>query len=320
MTQREPRGYYRQADESRPYEGRPRDRRRPPRQPEGGASSRYTHGPRYEEEWEWQEEASSPPRPSQRGGRGPRPPRRPYEDEPWQGTYEDEEDAYGPRPPYTRGPRPVYTNRRQVHTPPPAPEASGGKKLFAFVYNLLFYVVTIGILVMSVLFAFTSKEDASIFGYRFYTVLTDSMVPQADSPPGGFSSGDIIIVKLMDGSQVEEGDIVTFLVGDSDRFLTHRVVRKMDELNDEPGEYLVTKGDANNTNDPPIKAERVLGKKVGTIPKAGGVLDFIRENLWLCLICIVSTFGFIAVLKAYFFSEAPSKEQHSWQQPPAQRW
>lgn len=310
MTQRAPRQEYRQPDRPpRSYDGRPpRERRRPPRQ----SNQSYEETSWYEEDArQWEEE---PYRQPQRPPRNPRPrPENPY----------GREQDYRREAPYSqnaRGPRPVYTNRSQVHTPPP-PSESSGKKIFAFVYNLIFYVVTIGILVMSVLFAFTSKEDASIFGYRFYTVLTDSMVPQEDSQPGGFYSGDIIIIKLINGSEVEKGDIVTFMVGEGDRFLTHRVVETMDELNGEEGEYLVTKGDANQTNDPPIKADRVVGKKVFTIPKAGGVLDFIRENLWLCLVCIISTFGFILVLKAYFFSEPKAEEPPQWQAAPApQRW
>ena len=181
-------------------------------------------------------------------------------------------------------------------------------KIFSFIYNLFFYTLTIGLILSSVMFAFSEKSDASILGHRFYKVLTDSMAPQADSPSGGFYSGDIVIVKLMNGSEVKEGDVVTFRVGDGERYLTHRMVERLDDLSGIPGDYIVTKGDANNSNDPPIPADRVCGKVAFVIPKVGSLLAFVQENVWLCLVCALSTFGFFLVLKAYFIKpEEPSK-------------
>lgn len=185
---------------------------------------------------------------------------------------------------------------------------STNRKMFLFVYNLFFYTLTIGILLSSVMFAFSEKSDAAIFGYRFYQVLTDSMAPQPDSPSKGFYAGDIVLVKMTDSSQVKEGDIVTFQVGDGDRYLTHRMVERLTELNGQPGDYIVTKGDANNSKDPPIAADRVYGKVRFIIPKMGSVLNFVQENLWLCLVCVLSTFGFFLVLKAYFLQPEPVKQ------------
>ncbi|MGG5314920.1 signal peptidase I [Enterococcus sp. AZ072] len=182
---------------------------------------------------------------------------------------------------------------------------STNRKIFLFLYNLFFYTLTIGILLSSLMFAFSEKSDAAIFGYRFYQVLTNSMAPQPDSPSRGFYAGDIVLVKMADGSQVKEGDIVTFQVGEGDRYLTHRMVERLDELNGEKGDYIVTKGDANNSKDPPISADRIYGKVAFVIPKMGSVLNFVQENLWLCLVCVVSTFSFFLVLKAYFLQPEP---------------
>lgn len=198
-----------------------------------------------------------------------------------------------PRPPQQRPP-----NARSQ----PLQEAkqSTNRKIFLFIYNLFFYTLTIGILLSSLMFAFSEKSDAAIFGHRFYRVLTDSMASQPDSPSKGFYSGDIVLVKMTDGSQVKEGDIVTFQVGDGDRYLTHRMVERLTELNGKEGDYIVTKGDANDSKDPPIEASRVYGKVTFVIPRMGSVLNFVQENLWLCIVCVLSTFGFFLVLKAYF--------------------
>lgn len=258
---------------------------------------------RYEEDW-WAEEHEGRQRRSSRQRQAPmydnydpqpryreRPPRR------------EERSSY--REPPRERPRSVHSSRTQQRVPENR-KKKGNKVVFSLVYNLLFYLLTIGILLSSVLFALSSKSDASIMGYRFYTVLTNSMVPQEDSPSGGFYAGDLVLVQMVDSEAVKEGDIVTFSVGDGTRYLTHRVVERLDELNGEEGDYLITKGDANKSSDPPIEADRVLGKVITAIPKVGSLLEFVRENLVLCLLFILSTFGFILVLKAYLFSEEPA--------------
>lgn len=174
--------------------------------------------------------------------------------------------------------------------------------LFSFLWTLIFYTFTVGIIVTAIMFSFSSQSNASIFGYRFYTVLTNSMVPQKDGPKDGFYAGDVVIMKMMDGEKVQKGDIVTFPVGDSgQRYLTHRVVDKRTELNGEPGDYVVTKGDANESNDPPLEAKKIIGKVIFSVPKMGLLLDFIREEFWACLVSAMSLYGFFLVLKAYFF-------------------
>ncbi len=247
------------------------------------------------------------------------------------------QDRYDPRDRSIRNPNPRPYNARPTDDPrnrgqiPPRPrpnpnsrdqgydqrypiqqaKKSMNSKIFSFIYNLFFYTLTIGILLSSIMFAFSEKSDAAILGHRFYQVLTDSMAPQEGSQGGGFFSGDIVIVKLTSGSEVKEGDIVTFQVGNGDRYLTHRMVERLNELNGEPGDYIVTKGDANSSNDPPIPADRVYGKVTFVIPRMGSVLAFVRENIWLCLVCVLSTFGFFLVLKAYFLQpDKATKQPH----------
>ena len=231
------------------------------------------------------------------------------------------------RPPRNPRPRPGAYDRERMPPPrgvrpqrPMAPpqeahplqeaKKTTNRKIFLFVYNLFFYTLTIGILLSSLMFAFSEKSDAALFGYRFYQVLTDSMAPRADSPKGGFYSGDIVLVKMVDGTQVKEGDIITFQVGDGDRYLTHRMIERLDNLNGQEGDYIVTKGDANNSKDPPILAERVRGKVTFVIPRMGSILNFVQENLWLCIVCVLSTFGFFLVLKAYFLQPDPPVKGH----------
>lgn len=305
MTRREP---MRMRDEGRTYDrcGPPASRPARPRSDYYRDSERRRRPrPRYEEEWDDVYEEDYPRRaPTGRSGDYGRAQRRgPRYDSYYEDAYEEYPEVRSPRQ------RRVQTSRQQLNPSDMKKKKTKGNLVFSLVYNLIFYVLTIGILMMSVMFAFSSSSNSSIMGYRFYTVLTNSMVPKADSDQNGFYAGDIVIVQMMDGEKAQEGDIVTFSVGEGDRYLTHRVVKTMDELNGEEGSYLITKGDANDSNDPPIEADKVLGKVVFSIPQLGSVLEFVRENFWLTLLCVLSTFGFILVLKAYLFHDHEPPQQ-----------
>lgn len=310
---------YREPDfeEEPPYRERAPSERRPPRRYE-----EEDYGDDYYEERRPRYTKQRPVPPNRNYDRDYRPPSDSYRPprgvrRPPTGYYE-EGSRPRPRPnsrEYDRGAMPPPRQRPPQQRSPqgraqPLQEAkkSTNRKIFLFIYNLFFYTLTIGILLSSLMFAFSEKSDAAIFGYRFYQVLTDSMAPQSDSPKGGFYSGDIVLVKMVDGSQVKEGDIVTFQVGEGNRYLTHRMVERLSELNGQEGDYIVTKGDANKSNDPPVPADRVHGKVQFVIPRMGSILNFVQENLWLCLVCVLSTFGFFLVLKAYFLQPEPQTQ------------
>jgi len=179
-------------------------------------------------------------------------------------------------------------------------------KIMNVIFNLLFYSIIIALLVGSTLFAFSNNPQKSYFGYRIYNVLTNSMVGDAEDC---FKAGDIIIVKLMEPEEVEVGDIITFVPGRDERsYLTHRVVEINHELNGMSGIYFVTRGDANNSDDPPISGSMLVGKKVFTISGIGDVIKFVRTNFVITMIFVVAAFGFILLLRYYF---AKPKEQET---------
>ena len=175
------------------------------------------------------------------------------------------------------------------------------RKVGSFVFSLLFYTLIIAIVGGAALFALSRDVQKSYFGYRLYTVKTPSMTPQKGGLTGGFKVGDTILVKLCDPATIQTGDIVTFVPGsDPNIYLTHRVVKVLDHLNDDKGLFFVTKGDANPTDDPPIAAKVVVGKVAYVIPGAGRALDFIRANVIACLIAVISCVGSVILLRVYF--------------------
>ena len=191
---------------------------------------------------------------------------------------------------------------------PVAVPVSRNKKIVRFVCNVFFYLFCAAILVGAVGVALSSDTTKSYFGYRFYNVRTPSMTPQAGGPAGGFYAGDLIVVQLCDASEVAVGDIITFVPGQAaTATLTHRVVDIKYELGGTPGIYFVTRGDANDSDDPPIRGDgdkpMLIGKKVFSVPLLGSVIEFVQQNLVLSLVFVLSVFALVLVLQHYFFAK-----------------
>jgi signal peptidase I len=173
--------------------------------------------------------------------------------------------------------------------------------------NVLVFTICIALVVTAAIFAFSNNPKKSYFGYRFYNVLTESMTPSAGSPPGGFTAGSMIFVKLIDPEDIQVGDIVTFATDDTGgSYLTHRVREIKTEMDGEDGLWFITRGDANPSDDPPIPANMVIGKKVFSIPKLGAILQVVRDNPIMSLIFFAAAGGFVLVLR-YFFSKPKEK-------------
>ncbi|MBP2099939.1 signal peptidase I [Enterococcus rivorum] len=177
--------------------------------------------------------------------------------------------------------------------------------VYSFLFNFLFYAFILAIIGASILFATSKNTDKSVLGYRFFGVLTDSMVPRNPKvQKGGFHSGDIIVIKNIAGDEAEVGDIITFRPNiKSQTFLTHRVKKKLDHLGEAKGTYYITQGDANLAEDVPVNEKQVVGKKVFVVPKVGSLLNFVSKNLVVSIIFIISVFGFITIIRYYILNK-----------------
>lgn len=123
-----------------------------------------------------------------------------------------------------------------------------------------------------------SDEVPKIGGYCPLIVLTGSMEPQ-------IMSGDLIIVKQIDSSEVQVGDVIAFFdpSGNGSSIVTHRVV----ELATENGVLSFrTRGDANNTDDRlPVPADDLVGIYRFRIAGAGNVAMFMQTTTGL-VVCV----------------------------------
>lgn len=84
--------------------------------------------------------------------------------------------------------------------------------------------------------------------------------------------GDLAITREVEADAVHVGDIIRFQVGRS--YVIHRVV----EIQSDGIEPLfITRGDANNVDDPPLEARRLEGKVILVVPKAGWISIGVRR-------------------------------------------
>lgn len=128
------------------------------------------------------------------------------------------------------------------------------QKLVAIILDLIIFIISVLVIIAGIYAVQTrilKKETAEIFGYTAFEVVTGSM-------SGTIEIGDLIIVKVT--NDVKINDIIVYK--DGTNFITHRVI-------DEKGTEIITKGDANNSQDVPINASQVFGKVELTIPKVG---------------------------------------------------
>lgn len=151
----------------------------------------------------------------------------------------------------------------------------------------LFYLIIIiclfltGIMIKAKIY----NEQAEIFGYKLFVVLTGSMEPN-------LGVGDLIVVKNIDPKDIQIDDVITFKSISSENIITHRIKG----ISTEDGLKFITKGDANNIEDPNmVSSEKIIGKVKFDVPIIGNILKTIQANGKAVLI-ILSAIIFFAIL------------------------
>ena len=114
-----------------------------------------------------------------------------------------------------------------------------------------------------------NKDYPNLFGYTFFEIISGSMSPTIEK-------GDMILVKL--DTDYNVGDIISFK--DNGTIITHRII----EINDN---NYVTKGDANNTADNPIKENQIIGKTVKIASRAF-ILAKVFTTPKVMLMCLIT--------------------------------
>lgn len=200
-------------------------------------------------------------------------------------------------------------------------KVKGAAKVFDIIFTVFIYLLSAAILVGAFLFSFSTTPDKSLFGIRYYTILTPSMTPT-------YEVGDMIFVKVCGPDEINVGDVITFNPSqDSDAYLTHRVFEKLDNYQGTGVTCFRTKGDANGSEDSfLIDSDRVIGTVSFGIPKLGYAVRFLQMRWYLILPIVIMVVVFLYLLKRYFSmgkddeegeeEEAPKPEPESKAQDP----
>lgn len=99
------------------------------------------------------------------------------------------------------------------------------------------------------------------FGYGAAVVLSGSMEPT-------IRIDDLILVAQQEDYQVD--DIVVYQNGSM--LVVHRIIELQPDT-------VITRGDANNAPDAPVRKEMIKGEVVGCIPGAGGIARLLKSPL-----------------------------------------
>ena len=159
------------------------------------------------------------------------------------------------------------------------------------VINIITTVLLV-LLILLVVFVFISRisgKAPSLFGYHVFRVQTDSMVPT-------LNVGDVILVRSTPAEDIENGDIITYMVLSGDlagQTITHRVVEEP-ELRDGVY-YFKTKGDREGSVvDNEVPYDMVVGRFVRTVPLIDRLYTFFLSQNGL-----ITFIGIILVLFGY---------------------
>ena len=128
------------------------------------------------------------------------------------------------------------------------------ERIIKIIVDILTGIVLFAILVLlygKIEMHISGNNYSNYFGYTLFKVTTGSM-------GNAVKIDDVVIVKI--GDKIKKDDIITYYEDKS--FITHRVI-------DISNSFLVTKGDANNTEDSPIAKSQVIGRVVYTIRGLG---------------------------------------------------
>lgn len=142
----------------------------------------------------------------------------------------------------------------------------------------------------------------TIFGRTMFQVISPSMEPT-------LKLGTVVMVKQVNPSEIQEGDIISFYSRDPDIYkdvVTHRVdeVRRKKD-----GVLFFTKGDANPSRDKySVRENQFIGKVVGVCDALGSFVMLLNHR-WIFILLIIVPMGYILISNGYRFIKSIRKVQ-----------
>lgn len=149
------------------------------------------------------------------------------------------------------------------------------------VFMMVFTVVSVSVF---------DRADRSLFGYKAFAVLSDSM-SKTD-----FSAGDLVLIKDVDAATLKEGDIIAYISQNTANYgetVTHKIRSLTTDANGNPG--FITYGTTTDTDDETVVTyPYVIGKYVAKITGVGKFFEFLKSTPGY-IVCILTPFLLLIV-------------------------
>ena len=145
--------------------------------------------------------------------------------------------------------------------------------------------------------ALNKDRIPTVFNKAPLIIVSDSMtIGYYTTDPnynGAFNKNDLIIIKKVDATKLEVGDIATYIAGDGS-VINHRVIRKT--TNEKNEVRYIMKGDNSPSEDPDlITPEQIQGVYVKRFAGLGGFAMKLREPIGIILLILIPAAIFFAV-------------------------
>ena len=163
------------------------------------------------------------------------------------------------------------------------------------VLTILILLFAVAVMIFTVISVNTvGREDASLFGYKPYIVLSDSMQDT-------FAVGDMTVSKAVDVSTLEPGDIITFTSIDPSNY-GETVTHKIREITTYEGEQaFITYGTTTGVDDAyPVPFTNVTGEYQFRLPGMGYFFEFLRTPAGYITLILIP-FLLLIILQAVRF-------------------
>ena len=159
-------------------------------------------------------------------------------------------------------------------------------KTISTVFVWIVVVIAVFMMVFTIISVNTfNRNDRDIFGMRCYIVLSDSMSAT------DFDAGDLVLVKEVDPTTLQEGDIIAYQSQNSENYgetVTHKIRSKTTDANGNPG--FITYGTTTGVDDETVVTYPfILGKYKVALPNVGTFFQFLKTPQGY-IICILIPF------------------------------
>ncbi len=173
------------------------------------------------------------------------------------------------------------------------------KKIFKITVNILFYIVTIGLLILLSISFFSKDNLVKIGKYSLLDVQGTSMYPE-------LKHGDLIAIDRTKKDKYEKGDIVSFVMDDG-TIITHEIIKV---LEGDDGYHYYTKGTNNNYQDNDyIEIKQIVGEYKGfRVPIVGYIVEFAESTIGYIILVILPLGGILGYFIWQLVIEIRKKE------------